>query len=193
MLELGIVTYEEEAGEKVLAAPVSAGRRKMAAEITEDIVIGIHYTLKGEDGEVIDSSSGEEPLYYLQGRGQIIDGLERALAGKKVGEKMTVQVQPDDGYGEYNPALELTIPRDEFPADFELEEGSVFELSSDDGDSIIARVVFIDGDTVHVNGNHPLAGEILTFDVEVVSIRNATQAEIEHGHAHGKDGSSHHH
>ena len=162
-------------------------------QIAESRVVGIHYTLKGEDGEVIDSSTGEEPLYFLQGHGQIINGLERALVGKGIGEKLTVKVSPEDGYGEYNPALELTIPREEFPADFELEEGSVFELSSDDGDSIIARVIFIDGETVHVNGNHPLAGEILTFDVEVVSIRSATAAELEHGHAHGKDGSSHHH
>ena len=160
---------------------------------SEDWVVGIHYTLKGEDGEVIDSSNGEDPLYFLQGRGQIINGLERALAGKEIGEKLTVKVQPEDGYGEYNPALELTIPRNEFPAEFELEEGSIFELSSDEGESIIARIVFIDGETVHVNGNHPLAGEILTFDVEIISIRKATEAELEHGHAHGKDGSSHHH
>ncbi len=164
----------------------------MAKEIvTGDSVVSIHYTLRGEDKEVIDSSDGGEPLVYLHGRSQIIPGLERELDGKKVGDALKVEVAPAEGYGEYDESLKISVERGQFPKGAEIKEGSMFELANDAGGSLVVRVIGVTDESVEVDGNHPLAGQKLFFEVKLVDIRKATADEIEHGHAHGPGG--HHH
>lgn len=160
-------------------------------KVAEDVVVSIHYTLRGENREVIDSSDGGEPLVYLHGHGQIIPGLERELGGKGVGDSLKVEVSPEDGYGEYDPSLKINIERTQFPKGAQLEEGSMFELANDSGGSLVVRVVSLSDESVEVDGNHPLAGQKLFFDVSVVNLRKASAEELSHGHAHGPGG--HHH
>lgn len=163
----------------------------MSAVIGHNKVVLIHYTLRNEAKEVLDSSSGSDPLPYLHGHGNIITGLEGALEGRKEGEKISVTVEPQQGYGEYDARLLREIERSRFPEDAALEVGSSFAASGPDGESIEIRVIELKGDNVVIDGNHPLAGVKLFFEVEVVTIREATPSEIEHGHAHPGDG--HHH
>jgi FKBP-type peptidyl-prolyl cis-trans isomerase SlyD len=153
-------------------------------------VVSIHYTLRDDDGDVVDSSSGGEPLEYLHGAGNIVPGLEAAMAGKQVGESFQVTVAPADGYGEVvgDPRA---VPRSAFPADAELEPGSQFFVRGPDGDPLPVWVVGVDGDEVLLDANHPLAGENLHFEIEVVGVRVATEEELEHGHPHGPDGHEH--
>jgi FKBP-type peptidyl-prolyl cis-trans isomerase SlyD len=160
--------------------------------IAQDKVVSLAYSLKDEEGEVLDQSDAQEPFVYLHGAEQIVPGLENALTGLKVGDKKQVTVQPDEGYGEFNPDLRLTVKKTQFPAEAELVEGLEFETTLQDGTPAIFTIVEIEGDQVTVDGNHPLAGEVLHFDVEVLSIRDATADELSHGHAHGADGHHHH-
>jgi FKBP-type peptidyl-prolyl cis-trans isomerase SlyD len=159
--------------------------------IQADHVVEIHYTLTNDQKEVLDSSRGSTPLPYLHGHGNIVPGLERALLGKAIGDKLTVTVSASDGYGEYDARLKKELPRSAFPKDSPVEVGAMFEASGPEGDTIVIRIVELNAETVHVDGNHPLAGQALNFDVEIVSIRPATKSELEHGHAHPGDG--HHH
>ncbi|AKF10079.1 FKBP-type peptidyl-prolyl cis-trans isomerase [Sandaracinus amylolyticus] len=161
--------------------------------IAADQVVGIHYTLKNASGEVIDSSSGDEPLYYLHGHDNIVPGLERKLSGRKVGDKLNVTVQPADGYGERDPRGEQRVPREAFPPGTPLEEGVQLALRDPSGQIVPIWISKVESDVVHVDLNHPLAGEVLHFDVEVVSLRKATDEELEHGHPHGADGHEGHH
>ena len=163
----------------------------METNVTDDTVVGIHYTLKDEEGQIIESSDGETPLTYLHGHGQIIPGLESALNGKSIGDRFTVTVPPAEGYGELDDRLMVELDRAQFPESAELEVGDVFEAALPETGPLVIRVVEIDGSTVKVDGNHPLAGRELTFEVEVISIRAATKSELEHGHAHHGDGHKH--
>ena len=163
----------------------------MTATIAADHVVEIHYTLTNDRKEIVDSSRGDAPLPYLHGHGNIVPGLEQALAGKAVGDKVQVTVSPAEGYGEYNEKLKKELPRNAFPKDSKLEVGAMFEASGPDGDAIVIRVVGVGNETVQIDGNHPLAGETLHFDVEIMKVRKATPSELEHGHAHPGDG--HHH
>lgn len=158
--------------------------------IADDKVVSIHYTLRDDDGDVIDSSSGGEPLEYLHGAGNIVPGLERQLAGKRIGDKLTAVVKPEDGYGVPQGPGPQAVPRASFPEDVELEEGLQFFAGGPDGD-IPLWVVAVEDDVVLVDANHPLAGVTLHFEVEVVGLRDATADEKEHGHPHGEGG--HHH
>ncbi|MDQ3036319.1 MAG: peptidylprolyl isomerase [Myxococcota bacterium] len=160
--------------------------------IAADKVVGIHYTLKNAAGEVVDSSSGSDPLFYLHGHDNIVPGLERKLTGRNVGEKLEVVVQPADGYGERDTRGEQQVPREAFPADVSLEEGMQLALRDPSGAVVPLWINKVENDLVHVDLNHPLAGEVLTFDVEVVSVREPTPEELEHGHPHGPDGEHHH-
>lgn len=159
---------------------------------TKDRVVSINYTLRDEQNEVIDSSEGGEPLLYLHGHGQIIPGLEGKLEGRKIGEKLSVEVDPGDGYGEYDDSMVAVLPRDKFPKKTQIEVGAMFELSNQQGEPIVVRVTAADERSVTVDANHPLAGKKLFFEVEVVAIRAATESELEHGHAHSGDGHHHH-
>lgn len=140
-------------------------------------VVSIHYTLKDKDGIVIDSSTDSEPLEYMHGFGSLIPGLERELEGKEEGDKFSAEIAPADGYGEYNEALVAEVPRSQFDADFPIEEGQSFTAETATG-SMVVRVTKVADDKITVDGNHELAGKTLFFDVEVVSVRDATEAEL---------------
>ena len=152
--------------------------------IADDIVVGLDYVLKLEDGEVIDSSDGHQPLEFLQGHGEIIPGLEQALYGMTVGEKRHVVVEPADGYGEVDPAAIRLVPSDTFPPDLELIPGKALQMRDQQGEIFTAYVEDVRPDGVVLDFNHPLAGETLYFDVQVSTLRTATDEELNHGHAH---------
>ena len=159
--------------------------------IAANKAVSIDYTLTNDAGEVIDSSAGGAPLVYLQGAGNIIPGLENALVGKSVGDELTVVVEPENAYGEYSAELVSTLSRSMFEGVDELEVGMQFHASAPDGQMQIVTIRDLDGDDVTVDGNHPLAGQRLTFQVKVVDVRDASEEEIAHRHIHGEGG--HHH
>lgn len=160
-------------------------------QIATQKAVSIDYTLTNDAGEVIDSSAGGAPLAYLHGAGNIIPGLERALEGKQSGDRVQVSVEPEDAYGEYSAELVATLNRSMFEGVDELEVGMQFHASAPDGSMQIVTIRDLEGDNVVVDGNHPLAGQRLNFDVTVVSVRDANPEEIAHGHIHGEGG--HHH
>jgi len=147
------------------------------------MVVSLDYTLT-VDGEVIDSS-GDLPLEYLQGHSNIIAGLEKALDGMQVGETREVAVAPAQGYGEYDPDAMYDLPRDQFPADFDLHLGAGLRVRSSDGYIINARVVSIDDETVKIDLNHPMAGKTLNFRATVTGVRLPTESELAAGRVSG--------
>jgi FKBP-type peptidyl-prolyl cis-trans isomerase SlyD len=157
--------------------------------VQDGVVVSMEYTLR-VDGEVIDSSVGQEPLQFLAGYGNIIPGLEREMAGMKVGDSKDVVVEPSLGYGEYDDAAFMDVPRGEFPKDMPVEEGLELTVRDDEGQSRYARVESVEGDSVRLNFNHPLAGDELHFNIKVVELREPTDEELEHGHVHA---GGHHH
>lgn len=159
--------------------------------IAANKAVSIDYTLTNDAGEVIDSSAGGAPLVYLQGAGNIIAGLEKALLGKQVGDELDVSVEPEDAYGEYSAELVATLNRSMFEGVDELEVGMQFHASGPDGSMQIVTIRELEGDDVIVDGNHPLAGQRLNFKVKVVEVRDASEEEVAHGHIHGEGG--HHH
>src|SRR5471032_2968361 len=166
-------------------------KRSRPMTIAANKAVSINYTLTNDAGEVIDSSAGGAPLVYLQGAGNIIPGLEKALDGKNVGDALKVSIEPEDAYGEYQAELVSTLSRSMFEGVDELEVGMQFHASGPDGNMQIVTIRDLDGDDVTVDGNHPLAGQRLNFEVKIVDIRDASQEEIAHGHVHGEGG--HHH
>ena len=148
------------------------------------------YTLTDEAGELVDSSEDSGPLAYIQGTGSIIPGLEAALEGKSQGDKVMVTVTPDDAYGERDENLVQAFPKSQFEEPELLEIGMQFELQTDDEPTVVS-VVDVNDKEVVVDGNHPLAGMTLKFDVTVRGVREATAEELSHGHVHGPEG--HHH
>ncbi len=159
-------------------------------QIAQDSVALIDYTLTNDAGEVIDSSNGGEPLAYLHGHQNIIPGLEKALLGKTVGDSLKVSIAPAEGYGEVNPSLVENVPSNLFQGVEQIEVGMQFHAQTGGGMQVIT-VTAVEGDTVTVDGNHPLAGQTLHFDVTVKEVRAASQEELDHGHVHGAGG--HHH
>jgi FKBP-type peptidyl-prolyl cis-trans isomerase SlyD len=155
--------------------------------VTDGLVVSLEYTLRLDDGEVIDASE-EEPLEFLQGHNQIIPGLERALAGMKVGESKEVIVAAVDAYGEDDEDAYQRVERDIFPPDMELEEGMQLRMrEAQSGEPVDVIIAEVDDDSVLLDFNHPLAGEELHFQVKVVGLRPATPDELAHGHAHTGD------
>jgi len=159
-------------------------------QIAPDAVVSIHYTLTDDTGETLDSSAGGEPLAYLHGKGNLIPGLENALAGKQTGDKLQVTVAPAEGYGEYDKGLLQNVPRRSFKGVGNVQVGMQFQVQSPQGPRTVT-VTRLVGDMVTVDGNHPLAGKNLNFEVEITDVRVATEEELEHGHVHGPGG--HHH
>ncbi|AQZ82625.1 FKBP-type peptidyl-prolyl cis-trans isomerase SlyD [Acinetobacter calcoaceticus] len=157
--------------------------------IANNHVVSFHYKLTNAEGETLDQSQGE-PLAYLHGAGNIIPGLENALTGKTVGEKFTVNVPAAEGYGEYNPDLVQEVPAQMFQGVENIQPGMQFQAQTDDGVQIVT-VKAVEGDNIVVDANFPLAGQDLTFEVEIVEIREASEEELDHGHVHGAGG--HHH
>jgi FKBP-type peptidyl-prolyl cis-trans isomerase SlyD len=152
-------------------------------------VFGFHYTVQDEDGEELDSSIGDQALYILEGAEQIVPGLERAIVAMKPGDRRTIALVAADAYGDHDPDLVVQVERSQFP-DAALEVG--LEVTTDDDPPETYTIVRIEGDMVELDGNHPLAGRDLVFDVEIIEVRPATKDEIAHGHAHGPDGHEHH-
>ncbi len=161
--------------------------------IRDKKVVDLVFTLKGVDGTILDQAEKDDPFVYLHGAEQVVPGLEAGLTGMKVGEKKQIIVPAAEGYGEVDSRLKVVATRSQFPKDVDLEVGVQFETETPDGDELVFTVCAIEGDKVHVDGNHPLAGQTLHFDVEVVQIREATHEEWEHGHAHGPEGHEHLH
>jgi FKBP-type peptidyl-prolyl cis-trans isomerase SlyD len=159
--------------------------------IAQDKVVLIHYTLKNDAGEVLDSSSGGDALAYLHGQGNIIPGLEKALEGRQAGDKLNVKVDPAEGYGERDAKLQQQVPRRQFGG-ANVQPGMQFHAQTSQGHTRVVTVTRIVGDMVTVDGNHPLAGENLHFDVEIAEVRDATEEELAHGHVHGPGGHHHH-
>lgn len=153
-------------------------------KVENNCVVAIHYTLTGEDGQTLDSSEGREPLSYLHGHNGIIPGLENELTGKGQGDSLKVVVQPEEGYGEFNPQLLQQVPREAFQGVESIEAGMQFQAQGEDGQVQMVVVREVSEEAVMVDANHPLAGQVLNFDVTIESVREASAEEIEHGHAH---------
>jgi FKBP-type peptidyl-prolyl cis-trans isomerase SlyD len=154
-------------------------------KVADDMVVSLDYTLRLDNGDVIDTSAGREPLQFVQGTGGIITGLEDALYGMSVGEEKEVVVQPDAGYGAVDDQAYQRVSRQMFPEDLDLEEGMGLRLRDQDtGQPVNAYVAELKDDNVLLDFNHPLAGETLYFDVKVVDVRQATDEEIDHDHTH---------
>ena len=156
-------------------------------KISKDRIVSIDYTLKDVNGEVIDTSDGRAPLDYIHGSGSIIQGLENALEGKAVGDELTVTISPEEAYGLRDDSLAQSVDRKIFETEEDLQVGMQFQAPSEQG-MMIVTVTEIKDDSVTVDTNHPLAGETLHFDVAVVDVRDATEEELGHGHAHGSGG-----
>lgn len=158
--------------------------------IEDNKVVQMHYKLTDVDNNVIDSSEGREPLSYIHGMGNIINGLEKQLTGKQKGDKINAVVEPAEGYGERDDNLTQLVPKSGFQGSDELQVGMQVQYSTDHG-MAIASVAKIEGENVTLDLNHPLAGVTLHFDVEVMEVREATKEELEHGHVHGPGGHNH--
>lgn len=148
-------------------------------KIGKDKAVAIHYVLTDKDGNELDSSRGKEPLEYVHGRGMLIPGLEAMLEGKEPGASFRAVVEPEEAYGAYNKNLVAEVPRSQFETDEAIEIGMSFHAGTEDGGSLLVRVVGITDDVITVDGNHELAGKQLTFQIEVVDVRDASDEELE--------------
>lgn len=151
-------------------------------------IVSLNYVLTSSEGEIIDQSEEGEPLLYLHGASNIVPGLENALTGRQVGDRLKVSVPPSEGYGERLGPGPQPFERDYFPSDMEIVPGMQFMAQGDDGMPIPLWVVDVDETHIYLDANHPLAGETLNFEVMVTDVRDATQEELMHGHPHGADG-----
>ncbi|MGB1103931.1 MAG: FKBP-type peptidyl-prolyl cis-trans isomerase [Crocinitomicaceae bacterium] len=158
--------------------------------ITNERVVTMHYTLKNEAGEILDTSEGREPLVYLHGVGGLIPGLEKELEGKQANDKLNVIVPPEEAYGSRRDDLLRVVSKEGFQGDEALVEGMRVQLETDRGPAI-AVVAGVEGENVTLDLNHPLADVTLHFDVEVIGVRQAEADEIAHGHVHGEGGHQH--
>lgn len=158
--------------------------------ITKNKVVSLHYTLTNSSGEVMESSREREPMNYLHGSGNIIRGLEKALEGKAAGDILQVTVEPSEAYGERKPVNLQRVSAKHFSKPKSLKPGQIVGLQTRQG-PVQVTIVKVGRFNVDVDANHPLAGQALTFDVEVLAVRDATQEERAHGHAHGPGGAQH--
>lgn len=151
--------------------------------VQDSVVVSMDYTLR-VDGDILDTSSGREPLQFIQGVGNIIPGLEKALYGMTVGQRMQVVIAPADGYGDFEEDALVEVPRAEFPEHIPLEVGLELQVRGEEGHPMMAHVLFFDDQVVRLDFNHPLAGKELHFDITITDLRSATSEEMEHGHVH---------
>lgn len=149
-------------------------------KISADKVVAFHYALLNADREVLDGTRDGDPLPYLHGHRNIIPGLEKALEGHEEGDKFDVTVHPDEGYGRRDNGLVQTIKRDVF-GDTQLEVGMHYQVEDDEGELQLVQIIEINDNEITVDGNHPYAGHMLTFDIEVISVRDATETELAQG------------
>jgi FKBP-type peptidyl-prolyl cis-trans isomerase SlyD len=159
-------------------------------QIESQKVVTLHYTLTDDQGAVIDQSE-DGSFVYMHGANSIIPGLENALTGKKAGDELSVSVAPADAYGERSDAMLQQVPKSMFEDQSQVEVGMQFHAQGPNGETLVVTVTEVGDDNVTVDGNHPLAGTQLNFDVKVIDVRDATTEEVDHGHAHGPEG--HHH
>ncbi len=159
-------------------------------KISNNKVVGIEYTLKDTAGAVIDSNTGADPLFFIQGMGTIVPGLERAMEGKAAGESFEVEIKAVDGYGEYDASRKRGIPREQVPQLAEAKVGMMLQAQGPEGVSIVT-VAEVNEKEIVIDGNHPMAGKDLFFSIKVAEVRDATEEELSHGHVHGPGG--HHH
>lgn len=160
-------------------------------QISKNSVVTLNYTLKNDQGEQLDESQ-DGSFLYMHGAGGIIPGLESQLEGKSVDDTFSAHIEPADGYGEIDDSMLQVVSREMFDKDHPIDIGVQFHAESPDGDMLTVTVTKVDGDDITIDGNHPLAGIALNFDINVVAIREASEEEIDHGHAHGPDGHHHH-
>ena len=158
--------------------------------IAKDTAVKFNYTLKDDEGNILDQSPEGQPLAYLHGHSNIIPGLEQQLEGKSAGEQVNAVVEPADGYGEYQEQAVQHVPRDNFQGVEDIQPGMQFQ-SEAGGQVMLVTVTEVNDDEVVVDANHPLAGKRLTFDVEIQEVRAATEDELSHGHVHGAGGVEH--
>ncbi|MEX1199767.1 MAG: peptidylprolyl isomerase [Methylophaga sp.] len=159
-------------------------------KVAENTVVVIDYTLTNNEGQVIDSSEGAGPLAYLHGAGNIIPGLEDALLGKEVGDEVKASIEPANAYGERHEALKQEVPAELFSGVEKVEVGMQFQSETDQG-PVLVTVTEVGEETITVDGNHPLAGVHLNFDVNIREVREPSAEELEHGHVHGEGGHQH--
>lgn len=160
-------------------------------QVGKDKVVAIDYTLTNNQGQVIDSSQGREPLAYLHGKGNIIPGLEKQLEGKNVGDNVKAVVKPEEGYGNHDPRMVQQVPAAAFKGVPEIKAGMQFQAQGPGGQVRLVTVTKVEGDNVTVDANHPLAGQTLNFDVTIKEVRDASAEELSHGHVHGPGGHQH--
>lgn len=158
--------------------------------IENDKVVTLHYTLKDNDGTVLDQSN-DDSFVYLHGAMNIIPGLESALTGKAAGEDLSVTVSPEEGYGVRDEGHVQDVPRTMFEEGADIQLGMQFHAQGPNGEMLIVTVAELKDDVVVVDGNHPLAGKELNFDVKIIDVRDASEEEVTHGHVHGEHGHQH--
>ena len=159
-------------------------------QIAQNTIAAFHYTLTDDAGQVVDSSAGREPLTYLHGQGQIVPGLEKQMEGRAAGDKFDAHVAPAEGYGEHQAELIQAVPREAFQGVEDIQPGMQFQGNGPQG-AFNVTVTKVENDTVHIDGNHPLAGKALHFAIEVTEVRAASEEELAHGHVHGAGGHQH--
>ena len=159
-------------------------------QIGEQKVVTLHYTLTDNEGRVIDQSE-DGSFAYLHGASNIIPGLENALSGKSAGEELSVAVSPEDAYGDRDESMLQQVPKNMFEDTDQIAVGTQFHAQGPNGEMLVVTVMEVQEEHVLVDGNHPLAGVELNFDVKIIDVRDASEEEVEHGHVHGPEG--HHH
>ena len=151
--------------------------------IADDVVVTLKYSVS-VDSQIVECSADDSPIQFVQGRGDVIPGLENGLYGLSVGDQKEFIVAPEDGYGELDPDAIAKIPKAEFPPEIPLQPGVELRLKDEQGDELEAQIVSVEDEIVRLNFNHPLAGKELLFAIQVLDIRKATSEELEHGHVH---------
>lgn len=159
-------------------------------KITQNSVVSLDYTLTNDAGDILDKSENGQ-FVYLHGTNNIIPGLEKALDGKSLNDEFKATIEADDAYGHKDDSKRQVVGREMFEADSPIEEGTQFHAQSPEGEMLMITIAEVNGDEITIDGNHPLAGERLHFDVKVSAIREASEEEISHGHVHGEGGHQH--
>lgn len=162
-------------------------------KIAKDAVVAMTYTLKDDDGKVLDTNVGKQDMFYLQGHGNIVPGLEKALLGKSEGDDVQVVVSPEEGYGQYDETRTFEVPKNELGPQVTPQKGMMLTMRGPNGMALPVTVLKVKLNSVVMDGNHQLAGKNLHFSVHVNKVRKAKKDELAHGHAHGPGGHGHSH